>query len=76
MNKRNTLNSALLDNLLFLTLFRDGAFRGCSWMKGQKCPLLKICHRCPTMMKLGTVILYLKKIQKIHKSRDTTLEFY
>ena len=29
----------------------------------------------PTMKKLGTVIPYLKKIQKIHKSRDTPLEF-
>ena len=29
----------------------------------------------PTMMKLGTVIPYLKKIHKIYKSRDTLLEF-
>ena len=29
----------------------------------------------PTMKKVGTVIPYLKKIQKIHKSRDTPLEF-
>ena len=29
----------------------------------------------PTMRKLGTVIPYLKKIQNIHKSRDTPLEF-
>ena len=29
-----------------------------------------------TMMKLGTVILFVKKIQKIHESRDTPLEFY
>ena len=28
------------------------------------------------MMKLGTVILFVKKIQKIHESRDTLLEFY
>ena len=27
------------------------------------------------MMKLGTLIPYLKKIQKIYKSRDTTFEF-
>ena len=37
--------------------------------------LSKICHTYPAMMKLGTVILYLKKIQKINESRDTTLEF-
>ena len=29
----------------------------------------------PTMMKLATVLLYLKKIQKIYKSCDTLLEF-
>ena len=28
---------------------------------GQKAPLPKICHTFPTMMKLGTVIPYLKK---------------
>ena len=39
-------------------------------------PLPKICHTYPTMMKLGTVIPYLKKIQKIYESRDTPLEFY
>ena len=39
-----------------------------SWMRGeQKGPLPKICHTYPTMMKLGTVIPYLKKIQKIDK---------
>ena len=35
----------------------------------------KICHTNPTMMKLGTVILDLKKIQKIYESRDTPPEF-
>ena len=38
-------------------------------------PLRKICHTYPTMMKLGTVIPYLRKIQKIYKSRDISLEF-
>ena len=33
----------------------------------------KICHTCPTRIKLGTVIPYLRKIQKICKSRDTPL---
>ena len=33
---------------------------------GAKRPtLLKICHASPTMMKLGTVIPYQKKIKKI-----------
>ena len=31
---------------------------------GQKAPLPKICHTYPTIMKFGTVIPYLKKIQK------------
>ena len=38
-------------------------------------PLLKICHIYAIMMKLGTVIPYPKKIQKIYESRDTPLEF-
>ena len=38
-------------------------------------PLPKICHTYPTTMKLDTVIPYLRKIQKIYKSRDTSLEF-
>ena len=31
----------------------------------KKAPLSKICHTYPTMIKLGTVIPYLKKIQKV-----------
>ena len=42
---------------------------------GPKDPLLKICHKHPTMMKLGTVIPYVKKILKLYKSHDTFLEF-
>ena len=50
----------------FLNPIQDGHFRGCSRMTGggKKAPLPKICHIYPTMMKLGTVIPYLKKIQK------------
>ena len=33
-------------------------------------PLHKICHTYPTVMKLGTVIPYLRKIQKMYESRD------
>ena len=44
--------------------------------KGVKKALFpKICHTYPTMMKLGTVTPYLKKIQNMYKSRDTPLEF-
>ena len=53
-----------------------GFFGGAHEWGGTKRPLLlKICHTYPTMMKLGTVIPYPKKIQKIYKSRDTPLEF-
>ena len=46
------------------------------WGGGQKCPPLpKICHTYLTMMKLGTTIPYLKKIQKINESCDTPPEF-
>ena len=41
----------------------------------KRLPLPKICHTHPTMMKLGRVIPYPKKIQKIYESRDTPLEF-
>ena len=42
---------------------------------GKKTLLPKICHTYPTTMKLGTVIPYLKKIQKKYESRDTLPEF-
>ena len=42
---------------------------------GQKDPLPKICHTYPTMMKLGTVMPYLKKVQKIYESSDTPPKF-
>ena len=38
-----------------------------------KGPLPKIYHTYPTMMKLGTLITYKKKIQKIYESRDRFL---
>ena len=59
-----------------LNPIQDGIFRGCSRMEGGKnAPLFKICHTYPTTMKLGTVIPYPKKIQKIYESRDTPFEF-
>ena len=41
----------------------------------KRTPLPKICHTYLTMMKLGTVIPYINKIQKIYESRDTASEF-
>ena len=55
---------------------QDGPFLGCSWKRGNKLhPISKTCHIYPTIMRLGTVLPYLKKIQKIHKSCDIPLEF-
>ena len=43
---------------------------------GQKgAPLRKICDTCPTMMKFGTAVPYVEKIQKIYESLDTPSEF-
>ena len=51
-------------NLEALNPIQDGPFRGCSRMGGgKKASLPKICHY-PTIMKLSTVIPYLKKIKK------------
>ena len=60
-----------------LTLFRMGFFGAAHGWEGEarRPPLPKICHTYPIMMKLGTVIPYLKKIQKLYESRDTPLEF-
>ena len=67
--------SKILKNRGDLTLFRMGIFW---WLLtdggGQKAtpPIPKICQTYPTMMKLGTVIPYLKKIyEKIYESCDT-----
>ena len=49
------------------------AGKGVGWAKRPH--LTKICHTYSTMMKSGTVMPYLKKIQKIYESRDTHREF-
>ena len=59
-----------------LTLFRMGVFRAAHGLgRDKKDPLSKICHTYLAVIKLDTVIPYLKKIQKIYKSRDRPLEF-
>ena len=58
--------------LLTMALF-FGAAHGLLGIK--KASLPNICLTYPTMMTLGTVMHYPKKIQKIYKSRDTPLEF-
>ena len=59
-----------------LTLFRIGIFAAThrSGVGAKRLPLPNICHTYPTMMKFGTVIPYLKKIQKVYESRDTHLD--
>ena len=52
-----------------------GAAHGWGGGGPKRPPPPKICHTYPTVMKLGTVIPYPKKIQKIYESRDTPLEF-
>ena len=49
-----------------------GAVHG--W-RGEKPPLSKICYAYPAVMKLGRVLHYLKKIQKLFTSRDIPLDF-
>ena len=59
---------------LGLTLFRMDF--DCSQIGGsKKATLPKIYHTYPAMIKLGTVMLFLKKISKIYISHDTPLEF-
>ena len=57
--------------IALLALFKMGIFGAAQGWGGQKGPLPKICHTYPTVMKLGTIIPYPKKIQKIYESRDT-----
>ena len=46
-----------------LTLFRMGFFGAVhGWGGSKKAPLLRIYHTYPAIMKLGTVMPYLKKI--------------
>ena len=58
-----------------LTLFRMGLFGAAHGWGVKRLPLSKICHTYPKIMKLGTVIPYLKKTQKIYESHNTSLEF-
>ena len=58
----------IIMDVSLLTLFRMGLFGlltdgGCP----KRPPLPKICRTCLAIMKLGTVIPYLKKIQKLYE---------
>ena len=59
-----------------ITLFRVSlCWAAHGWGESKKAPLPKICHSYLTMMKLGTFISHIKKIQKTYKSRDIPLAF-
>ena len=69
---RSTLYSKGVHNIPDFNSIKDGPFRGWSQIcRGVGANI----HTYPTMMKLGTVIPYLKKISKIYESRDTPLYF-
>ena len=61
--------------MAFLELLTNVGQGGEGGGRGKKLPLPKICHTYPTMITLGAVTPYLKKIQKLCVSRDTSLEF-
>ena len=57
--------------LMYLNPIQDGSFPGCSWIRveggvAKRLRLQKMCHIYLTMMKLGSVIPCLKKIQKMN----------
>ena len=56
---------------------QNETFQGCSQINGGQESLFssvpKFCLTYHKMMKLGTVIPYPKKIQKVYESRDTAL---
>ena len=70
------MSSAHQDLDLALTLFRMGLFKAThGWREGKKAFLPKISNTYPTVIKLGTVVHYLEKIQKTYKPCHTPLEF-
>ena len=80
MQKRVSIKPKLIHFyvLYLLKRFSGWAFSGLLTDEGRGCkkaPHPKICHTYLTMMKLGTVIPYLKKVQKTYESLDTSIEF-
>ena len=62
--------------VFLLTIFRMGLFGATyGWGGAKRSSLPKICHTYPRKMKLGAVIPYLKKTEKIYESPDTPLHF-
>ena len=62
----NTYHSTIKMKPLDFILFRIDFFGAAhGWGEAKNVPLPKICHTYPSMMKLGTVVSYLRNIQKI-----------
>ena len=61
--------------ITLLTLFKIDIFGAAHEWGAERSLLPKIFRTYPTMMKLGTVIPYLTKIQKTYESRDTHPDF-
>ena len=59
------IDSVICQDEFVLNLFRMGVFGAAQGWGDKKAPLPKICHTYPRIMKLGTVITCLKKIQKL-----------
>ena len=77
-HSENSLFLKDLQCLLTGNPIQDGLFRGSAhgWEGGQTGPpSLFNCRTYPTMMKLDTVLPYLKKVLKKYKTCDTPLEF-
>ena len=75
MNWENLFPNLSFTDGHILTLFRVGLFGAAHGWGYQKGIPPKMRHTCLTMMKLKTVIPFLKKIFKIYKSRETPFEF-
>ena len=74
-NQNDNQAQLLFSEFFVLTLFGIGFFgaaHGWGGERGKKTLLLNICHTYPAMMKLGTVIPYLKEIKKMYESRNTS----
>ena len=73
------MSKIIVENLLTrLILFRMDLFGAAHGWGGAKssAPLLpKIFHTYPTRIKLGGILPYLRKTQKIYESPDALLEF-
>ena len=73
--QKNTKSWTCWEQKKPLTLYRKDFFVAAHIWGTTPSLLPKIYHSYPAMMKRGTVIPYLKKIQRIYESRDTPLEF-